>query len=117
MAVNPLILAMAVELGKSAPAARQGRDDLPDVVGRRMPPRAAIPAPAPLSAGCTTYFDYYVKARTDIKTFAWNREGHCTSVTAARRTIDEAEEEAMRECTTAWKECSLYAVGQALAPG
>ena len=82
-----------------------------------MPPRAAIPAPAPLSAGCTTYFDYYVKARTDIKTFAWNREGHCTSVTAARRTIDEAEEEAMRECTTAWKECSLYAVGQALAPG
>jgi hypothetical protein len=75
--------------------------------------RAAIPAPAPLSAGCTTYFDYYVKARTDIKAFAWNREGHCTSVTAARRTLDEA----MRECTKAWKECSLYAVGQALAPG
>lgn len=90
---------------------------LPTSLVVELHPRAAIAAPTPLSAGCTTYFDHYVKARTDIKAFAWNREGHCTSVTATRRTIEEAKKEAMRECIKAWKECSLYAVGQALAPG
>jgi dienelactone hydrolase len=82
-----------------------------------LPLPAAIPAPAPLNAACTNYFDYYVKAPTDIKAFAWNREGHCSSVTAVARTIDDAKETAMRQCVDAWKECSLYAVGQALAPG
>jgi dienelactone hydrolase len=90
---------------------------LPTSLVVELPPQVAIPAPTPLNAACTNYFDYYVKAHTDIKAFAWNREGHCSSVTAARRTIDEAKEEAMRECAKAWKECSLYAVGQALAPG
>jgi dienelactone hydrolase len=90
---------------------------LPTSLIVELPPQAVLSAPAPLNAACTIYFDSYVKAHTDIKAFAWNREGHCSSVTAARRTIDEAKEEAMRECTKAWNECSLYAVGQALAPG
>ena len=81
-----------------------------------LPALASIPAPNPLNAACTNYFDFYVKAHTDIKAFAWNREGHCSSVTT-RRTIDEAKEEAMRQCTEAWKECSLYAVGQSLTHG
>lgn len=90
---------------------------LPTSLVVELPPRAAIPAPAPLNAACTNYFDSYVKAHTDIKAFAWNREGHCSSVTSASRTINEAKEVAMRRCVEAWKECSLYAVGQALAPG
>jgi dienelactone hydrolase len=89
---------------------------LPTSLVVELPPLAAIPAPAPLNAACTNYFDYYVKAHTDIKAFAWNREGHCSSVTF-RRTIDEAKEEAMRRCVEAWKECSLYAVGQSLMHG
>ena len=90
---------------------------LPTSLVVELPPPAAIPAPAPLNAACTNYFDYYVKAHTDIKAFAWNREGHCSSVTSVARTIDDAKETAMRQCVDAWKECSLYAVGQALAPG
>jgi pimeloyl-ACP methyl ester carboxylesterase len=90
---------------------------LPTSLVVELPPPAAIAAPAPLNAACTNYFDSYVKARTDIKAFAWNREGHCSSVTSVSRTIDEAKEVAMRQCVEAWKECSLYAVGQALAPG
>jgi pimeloyl-ACP methyl ester carboxylesterase len=90
---------------------------LPTSLVIELPPPAAIAAPAPLNAACTNYFDSYVKARTDIKAFAWNREGHCSSVTSVSRTIDEAKEVAMRQCVEAWKECSLYAVGQALAPG
>ena len=90
---------------------------LPTSLVVELPLPAAIPAPAPLNAACTNYFDYYVKAPTDIKAFAWNREGHCSSVTAVARTIDDAKETAMRQCVDAWKECSLYAVGQALAPG
>lgn len=89
---------------------------LPTSVMVELPAPAAIPAPNPLNAACTNYFDFYVKAHTDIKAFAWNREGHCSSVTT-RRTIDEAKEEAMRQCTEAWKECSLYAVGQSLTHG
>jgi hypothetical protein len=87
-----------------------------DVVGRRIALAARYSGAGTAQCACTNYFDYCVKARTDIKAFAWNREGHCSSVTF-RRTIDEAKEEAMRECTKAWKECSLYAAGQALAPG
>lgn len=90
---------------------------LPTALVVELPPRAAIPAPAPLNAACSAYFDYYVRANTDIKAFAWNRGGHCSSVTSVSRTIDQAGEEAMRQCTAAWKECSLYAVGQSLAPG
>jgi dienelactone hydrolase len=89
---------------------------LPTSVTVELPAMAAIPAPSPLNATCTSYFDYYVKAHTDIKAFAWNRDGHCSSV-ITRRTIEEAKEEAMRRCTEAWKECSLYAVGQSVAPG
>lgn len=89
---------------------------LPTSLVVELPPLPAIPAPVPLNAACTNYFDYYVRARTDMKAFAWNRDGHCSSVTF-RRTIDDAKEEAMRECTKAWKECSLYAVGQALMHG
>jgi dienelactone hydrolase len=90
---------------------------LPTSLVVELPPPVAIPAPTPLNAACTNYFDYYVKAHTDLKAFAWNREGHCSSVTSDARTIDEAKEVAMRRCVDAWKECSLYAVGQALAPG
>lgn len=90
---------------------------LPTSLVVELPPPAVIPAPTPLNAVCTNYFDYYVKAHTDIKAFAWNREGHCSSVTSVSRTIDEAKAVAMRQCVDAWKECSLYAVGQALAPG
>jgi dienelactone hydrolase len=89
---------------------------LPTAVTVELPAMAAIPAPSPLNAACTNYFDYYVKAHTDTKAFAWNRDGHCSSVTT-KRTVDQAREEAMRRCTEAWKECSLYAVGQSLAPG
>jgi dienelactone hydrolase len=90
---------------------------LPTSLVVELPPPATIPAPAPLNAACTNYFDAYVKAHTDIKAFAWNREGHCSSVTSASRTIDDAKEVAMRRCVEAWQECSLYAIGQALAPG
>jgi dienelactone hydrolase len=90
---------------------------LPTSVLVELPPRTLIPAPTPLNAACAGYFDSYVKAWTDAKAYAWNREGHCTSVTAAQRTVDDAKNEAMRQCVAAWKECSLYAVGQALAPG
>jgi dienelactone hydrolase len=89
---------------------------LPTSVMVELPAMASIPAPSPLNAPCTNYFDYYVKAHTDTKAFAWNREGHCSSVTT-KRTIDQAKEEAMRRCTAAWKECSLYAVGQSVTPG
>jgi dienelactone hydrolase len=90
---------------------------LPTSLVVELPQPAAIPAPTPLNAACTSYFDSYVKARTDIKAFAWNRAGHCSSVTAGRRAIGDAVEEAMRQCVETWKECSLYAVGQALASG
>lgn len=90
---------------------------LPTSVLVELPPPTPIPAPTPLNAACAGYFDSYVKAWTDAKAYAWNREGHCTSVTAAQRTVDDAKTEAMRQCVAAWKECSLYAVGQALAPG
>ncbi|WP_143278745.1 hypothetical protein [Bradyrhizobium sp. Y36] len=89
---------------------------LPTSVAVELSPPAAIPAPTPLNAACTGYFDAYVKAWTDVKAYAWNREGHCSSVTT-ERTIEEAKSEALRQCVAAWKECSLYAVGQALAPG
>lgn len=90
---------------------------LPTSVLVDLPPPAPIPAPTPLNAACTGYFDSYVRAWTDAKAYAWNREGHCSSVTSAQRTVDDAKSEAMRQCVAAWKECSLYAVGQALAPG
>ncbi|RXH01993.1 alpha/beta hydrolase family protein [Bradyrhizobium zhanjiangense] len=90
---------------------------LPTSLVVELPPPAAIPAPTPLNAACTMYFDAYVKAWTDIKAYAWNREGHCSSITSTQRTVDDAKTEAMRQCVAAWKECSLYAVGQTLAPG
>lgn len=90
---------------------------LPTSVLVELAPPTLIPAPTPLNAACAGYFDSYVKAWTDAKAYAWNREGHCTSVTAAQRTVDDAKTEAMRQCVAAWKECSLYAVGQTLAPG
>jgi pimeloyl-ACP methyl ester carboxylesterase len=90
---------------------------LPTSLVVELPPPAVIPAPTPLNAACTLYFDAYVKAWTDVKAYAWNREGHCSSVTSAERTVEDAKSEAMRQCVAAWKECSLYAVGQALAPG
>ena len=43
---------------------------LPTSLLVELPQPPAIPAPAPLNAACTMYFDYYVKARTDIKAFA-----------------------------------------------
>ena len=89
---------------------------LPTSVMVELPPPAPIPAPTPLNAACTTYFDAYVKAWTDAKAYAWNRDGHCSSATSFR-TVDDAKSEAMHQCVAAWKECSLYAVGQALAPG
>jgi pimeloyl-ACP methyl ester carboxylesterase len=90
---------------------------LPASVLVELPPPAAIPAPTPLNAACTSYFESYVKAWTDAKAYAWNREGHCSSVTSTQRTLEDAKSEALRQCVAAWKECSLYAVGQALAPG
>lgn len=90
---------------------------LPTSLVVELPPPAVIPPPVPLNAACTGYFDAYVKAWTDAKAYAWNRDGHCSSVTSTQRTVDEAKSEAMRQCVAAWKECSLYAVGQALAPG
>lgn len=90
---------------------------LPTSVLVELPPPAPIPAPTPLNAACASYFDAYVKAWTDAKAYAWNREGHCSSVTSTQRTVDDAKSEAMRQCVAAWKQCSLYAVGPALAPG
>ncbi|MGY4496369.1 hypothetical protein ACVWYH_000296 [Bradyrhizobium sp. GM24.11] len=90
---------------------------LPTSVLVELPPPAPIPAPTPLNAACAGYFDAYVKAWTDAKAYAWNRDGHCSSATTSLRTVDDAKGEAMRQCVAAWKECSLYAVGQALAPG
>ncbi|MBR0852995.1 alpha/beta hydrolase family protein [Bradyrhizobium liaoningense] len=90
---------------------------LPTSLVVELPPRVAIPVPTPLNSACTGYFDAYVKAWTDVKAYAWNREGHCSSVTSTQRTIDDAKSEAVRQCVAAWKECALYAVGQALAPG
>jgi dienelactone hydrolase len=90
---------------------------LPTSVLIELPPPASLPPPSPLNAACTGYFDAYVKAWTDAKAFAWNRDGHCSSVTAAQRTADDAKSEALRQCVAAWKDCSLYAVGQTLAPG
>ncbi|MBK3664328.1 alpha/beta hydrolase [Bradyrhizobium diazoefficiens] len=90
---------------------------LPTSLVVELPPPAVIPPPVPLNAACAGYFDAYVKAWTDAKAYAWNRDGHCSSVTSTQRTVDEAKSEAMRQCVAAWKECSLYAVGQALAPG
>jgi dienelactone hydrolase len=88
---------------------------LPTSVMVELPALASIPAPNPLNAACTMYFNYYVVARTDAKAFAWNAEGHCSLV--IDHTADEAKEEAMRRCIEAWKECSLYAVGQSLMHG
>lgn len=90
---------------------------LPTSVLVELPPPAPIPAPTPLNAACAGYFDAYVKAWTDAKAYAWSREGHCSSVTSAQRTVEEAKSEALRQCVAAWKECSLSAVGQSLAPG
>ncbi|HTG06658.1 MAG TPA: alpha/beta fold hydrolase [Bradyrhizobium sp.] len=88
---------------------------LPTSVMVELPALASIPAPNPLNAACTMYFNHYVVARTDAKAFAWNAEGHCSLV--IDHTVDEAKEEAMRRCVEAWKECSLYAVGQARMHG
>jgi hypothetical protein len=88
---------------------------LPTSVMVELPTLASIPAPNPLNAACTMYFNYYVVARSDAKAFAWNAQGHCSLV--IDHTVDEAKEEAMRRCVEAWKECSVYAVEQALAPG
>lgn len=90
---------------------------LPTSLAVQLPALRNLPAPTPLNAACTVYFDAYVKAWTDVKAYARNREGHCSSVTSTQRTVEDAKSEAMRQCLAAWKECSLYAVGQALAPG
>jgi dienelactone hydrolase len=88
---------------------------LPTALMVELPPLAQIPPPAPLNAACTVYFNSYLSARTDAKAFAWNAEGHCSS--AIERTVDEAKSEALRRCVEAWKDCSLYAVGQSLMRG
>ena len=113
---HPLVMMGAAELWWPSVESFLNGLHLPTSLMVELPPLAAIPAPAPLNAACTNYFDSYVRSHTDIKAFAWNREGHCSSVTI-QRSIDGAKEEAMRRCVEAWKECSLYAVGQALAPG
>lgn len=77
---------------------------LPTSVLVELPPPATIPPPVPLNAACAGYFDAYVKAWTDAKAYAWNRDGHCSSVTVAQRTADDAKREALRQCVAAWKE-------------
>jgi len=88
---------------------------LPTSVMVTLPALAAIPAPNPLNPACAMYFNDYLATRTDAKAFASNAEGHCSFV--VDHTADEAKQEAMRRCVEAWKECSLYAVGQALVHG
>jgi dienelactone hydrolase len=80
-----------------------------------MPALAAIPPPSPLNPTCMAFFKNYAAVPTDTKAFAWNAEGHCS--TSFSRTADEAKENAMRQCRDAWKECTIYAVGQSLSPG
>jgi dienelactone hydrolase len=89
---------------------------LPTSVVVELPPLAALPAPTPLNPACTNFFNQYNSARTDTKAFAVGPEGHCSSSVTAR-TVEEAKEEAMSRCTKAWKECTLYAVGQQLVHG
>lgn len=74
---------------------------LPTSVLVELSPPTPIPAPTPLNAACAGYFDSYVKAWTDAKAYAWNRDGHCSSVTSAQRTVDDAKTEAMRQCVAA----------------
>jgi dienelactone hydrolase len=58
---------------------------LPTSVMVELPTLASIPAPNPLNAACTMYFNYYVVARTDAKAFAWNAEGHCSLTTPSTK--------------------------------
>ncbi|WP_407147885.1 alpha/beta hydrolase family protein [Bradyrhizobium sp. ORS 86] len=88
---------------------------LPVSVMVELPPLVSIPAPSPLNAACAMYFNDYVATRTDAKAFAWNAQGHCSLV--IDHTADEARQEAMRLCVEAWKDCSLYAVGQSRMRG
>jgi hypothetical protein len=62
---------------------------------------------------CLGFFRDYVAARTDAKAFAMNPEGHCGSEINGR-SLDDAKEEAMTRCKSAWKDCKLYAAGQKL---
>jgi pimeloyl-ACP methyl ester carboxylesterase len=73
-----------------------------------LPPMAALPAPTtpPLNPACINFFNQYNSARSDTKAFAVGPEGHCTSILAA-----------LDRCAKAWKECTLYAVGQELVRG
>lgn len=109
------ILAGPVELWWPSVERFLGGLRLPTAVMVELPALAALPAPSPLNPTCAMYFSSYLATRTDAKAFAWNAEGHCSSATS--RTIDEAKQEAMRQCVGAWQDCSLYAVGQSLAPG
>jgi hypothetical protein len=58
---------------------------LPTSVMVELPALASIPAPNPLNAARTTYFDYYVVAHTDAKAFAWNAQGHCSLTTPSTK--------------------------------
>jgi dienelactone hydrolase len=89
---------------------------LPTAMVVPLPPMTALRPPVPLNEACTTFFNHYNAVRTDAKAFAIGPEGHCSSSTTAR-TVDEAKEEALSRCVGAWKQCSLYAVGQSLVRG
>lgn len=86
---------------------------LPTSVVVELPPLADLPPPTPINAACAAFFNRYYSARTDVKAFAVNPEGHCGSSVMAR-SRDEAKEEAITRCARAWKDCRLYAVGQEL---
>ena len=86
---------------------------LPTAMVVQLPPMPTLRPPVPLNEACTNFFTQYNAARTDAKAFAIGPEGHCASSITAR-TVDEAKEEALSRCVEAWKQCSLYAVGQSL---
>lgn len=86
---------------------------LPTSLAVELPPPSPLPPPQ-VNDTCAGLFRDYVAARTDAKAFAVNPEGHC-GMTVTARSLEDAREDALRLCGSRWRDCRLYAAGQALA--
>jgi dienelactone hydrolase len=109
---HSLLLAGSTDLWWPSVETFLGALHLPTSLAVELPPPSSLPPPQ-VNDACLGFFRDYVAARTDAKAFAVNPEGHCRSEINSR-SLDDAKEEAMTRCIEAWKDCKLYAVGQAL---
>ncbi|UGY15754.1 alpha/beta hydrolase [Bradyrhizobium septentrionale] len=83
---------------------------LPTAVMIDLPEPAALAAPPSLSPGCQRAFTGYAAQRSDAKAFAVNDRGGCGYGTG--RSVAEARDNAIAECSNKDTACHVYAVGQ-----